>query len=220
MRVENNLLAFVLIAAIPSWADSAAAPAPEGRLGVIADFAQDVPLSVEASLREELVRLLPLDGLEIEWRRLDRGPVGDVFVRLVVVRFRGRCSPFEPVGRFRDANHTAMAFTHVSEGRVLPYIEVDCARVLQAVAESRWRLPHSGPLVAMGRALARVVAHEIYHVIAETLEHGRDGLAKAALSGKELTTPSAQFEPEDAARMRTRLRPAVAFSFRAANTSR
>ena len=33
---------------------------------------------------------------------------------------------------------------------------------------------------ALSRALARVVAHEIYHILAETTEHAGSGLAKAA----------------------------------------
>ena len=37
-----------------------------------------------------------------------------------------------------------------------------------------------------GRALARVVAHELIHMLSNSPEHGAAGVMKASLSGKEL----------------------------------
>ena len=37
-----------------------------------------------------------------------------------------------------------------------------------------------------GRALGRVLAHELYHIFARTCHHGQEGVAKTALSGKAL----------------------------------
>jgi hypothetical protein len=50
---------------------------------------------------------------------------------------------------------------------------------------------------AFGRALGRVVAHELYHVLARTLRHGVVGVAKACYSPVELTAVRFQFEPRE-----------------------
>ena len=39
----------------------------------------------------------------------------------------------------------------------------------------------------VGRALARVAAHEIYHIVAQTAEHQDKGIAKASFSTNDLT---------------------------------
>ena len=52
-----------------------------------------------------------------------------------------------------------------------------------------------GPQVepaTFGRALARVAAHEIYHIVAQTTEHQERGVAKAAFSVRDLM--SARFD--------------------------
>jgi hypothetical protein len=38
----------------------------------------------------------------------------------------------------------------------------------------------------MGRALGRVVAHELVHILTRSGNHAREGVAQTALSGKEL----------------------------------
>jgi hypothetical protein len=43
----------------------------------------------------------------------------------------------------------------------------------------------SNPSV-FGRALARIAAHEIYHIVAQTAEHQERGVAKAAFSTRDL----------------------------------
>jgi len=40
----------------------------------------------------------------------------------------------------------------------------------------------------LGRALGRIVAHELFHILADTTLHAHDGVARSALSRGELTT--------------------------------
>jgi hypothetical protein len=54
---------------------------------------------------------------------------------------------------------------------------------------------------APGRALARVLSHELYHVLARTTGHAREGVAKPSLAGADLSSAYLAFAPEDADRM-------------------
>jgi hypothetical protein len=51
----------------------------------------------------------------------------------------------------------------------------------------------------LGRALGRVVAHELYHIVAQTARHGRAGVAKPFHTPDDLRRDGASFEEEDRA---------------------
>ena len=54
----------------------------------------------------------------------------------------------------------------------------------------------------LGRALARVIAHEIYHIVAGTTDHHETGVAKAAFSARDLTGARFEFDNSSISRMR------------------
>jgi hypothetical protein len=49
----------------------------------------------------------------------------------------------------------------------------------------------------LGRAIGRLIAHEIYHMLMQTREHTRNGISKPCFSAADLTAN--RFEFEDAA---------------------
>ncbi len=53
-----------------------------------------------------------------------------------------------------------------------------------------------------GRAIARVLAHELYHVLAGTVSHSRQGVAQRALSGSQLVSDQLELNPEELDLMR------------------
>ena len=48
-----------------------------------------------------------------------------------------------------------------------------------------------------GRALARVLAHELYHIFANTMHHGSMGVAKESYSVQDLLTDDFQFREKE-----------------------
>src|SRR5262249_13086397 len=78
-----------------------------------------------------------------------------------------------------------LADTSISNGHVLPFFRVDCPRLIRMLGS---QLEPS----VLGRALARVIAHEIYHIVARTTDHQQNGVAKAVFSLRDLT--AARFE--------------------------
>ena len=190
----------------------AALPA-SGQVGFTALYTEfqhrPAPAVVEA-LQAEVESLLAPDGLRFEWRSL---PMTDnqVWMELAVVSFKGRCdvpplphnSSFEP----------RLGWTHITDGVVLPFSDVDCDAVRAYVQKALFALPAQSRETVFGRAIGRVMAHELLHVFARTKSHSSQGVDRPSLTVSELTTDHltlADREPQFRI-----LRPA---SLRASNT--
>ena len=52
--------------------------------------------------------------------------------------------------------------------------------------------------------MARVVAHELYHVLMRTTEHARAGVARSCFSSSDLLAERFEFEAATLARLRQR----------------
>ena len=147
--------------------------------------------AVIANLQTELASIFSPTGVQFEWRSLDDPRASEPVAELVVVKFKGDCSASLslPLGKM-DAG--ALGWTHVSDGDLLPFSDIDCDRV--------WRLIRPGMVAyegeaqnrAYGRALGRVLAHELYHIFGNTAKHGRGGVAKACYTTPELLAESFQ----------------------------
>lgn len=154
-------------------------------------FEQICPPDVVRSLRTEVQRVMKSADLRIWWVPCEDA-TDQIFQRLVVVRFRGRCEILRD--NRTDSKSRILASTHVSDGAILPYVDVYCSRVARMLPIETERHAFFTRLEALGRALGRVIAHELYHIFGQTQKHGRWGLAQPGLSGSELTEPGAWFE--------------------------
>ncbi len=99
----------------------------------------------------------------------------------------------EPVPFFYD-ERGPLAFTHSSDGMVLPFAEVACDKVRSSVNSALWGAQRKNSAMLFGRALGRVLAHEIYHVRAKTTHHSSRGVAKNRLSGAQLIADDLGFD--------------------------
>jgi cytochrome c553 len=189
----KNLLFFLALSALSAFGgtwDGSGAP-----LRIYTDFQRTPSPAVELALHNELVRLVAPIGLNLEWKSLAEPRDGEASPALVVITFIGRCDSvgFEP----HKINPGALAWTHISDGVILPFVDVDCelsreflqSRLLHFDARLRDAL--------FGRAIARLVAHELYHVFAETRHHGKEGVAEPACTVSELLSDTFRFaEPQ------------------------
>ena len=118
------------------------------------------------------------------------------FAALVVLELDGSCGM--PAGNYRIersvASGASLAETAISSGTVLPFSRIHCANLTRMI----------GPMLAeeagaqrdflYGRAMARVAAHEIYHVMVGSREHVHDGVAKASFSVPDLLDERFEFD--------------------------
>ena len=160
------------------------------------------------SLEQELKRLVAPAGVALTWRsNADRTQTHEEMGRIIVGKFAGNCS-VETVTSARAASRAqlTLAEASVSKGRVLPYFTVDCDHVIRTLAPMLQPLSPPMRQAILGRALARVIAHEIYHILAETTGHEDAGLAKAKLSLHDLTAPGIDLSPASLLRIRAAYR--------------
>ena len=122
---------------------------------------------------------------------------------LVVMRFKGKCQvegwaegavEFGPP----SVGSQALGSTEVVNGHVQPFSEIQCDRIREALTYLDPATGRKERQRALGVALARVVAHELYHMLAHTTQHAASGLAKASESLQDLVgQPEQSFGPRE-----------------------
>lgn len=153
-------------------------------VAIVTDAAVSLPPRASAEFRSEVERVLSMPEIRIVWRDLSGVSGEESFHRIVVVRFQGNCRAGGAADSGRQGE--ALGYTHRSDGRVLPFVAVDCGRVAAVLARHNILQYSLTAAEALGRALARVAAHELYHALTESAEHAGEGLAQPALSAREL----------------------------------
>lgn len=134
--------------------------------------------------------ILPL-GLRLDWRRLDSATGREVLAEILVVNFKGACQCGETIPRGRSG---ALGWTHVSEGEVLPFTDVDCDSIKKLMRAPLTFAPLPQRDRLLGKAMARVLAHEMYHFLTNTTRHAATGIAKPFFGPAELACPHLGFE--------------------------
>lgn len=135
-------------------------------------------------MKRELGAIMKGSGVQIDWRERSETTDSQSFANLVVVTFKGKCV-MEPVPYLYD-ERGPLAFTNSSDGAVLPFSEIACDKVRSSLRGAMWGGEYARADQLFGRALARVLAHELYHVLAGTSSHVESGVARRALSGADI----------------------------------
>ena len=163
-------------------------------------FQHAPPAAVVLALHDELETIMRPLGLRFEWRSLSAVSGDAVAVELAVLSFKGRCDAgsLQP----QRVASGALGWTHVSDGIILPFSDVDCDRIRAFVQKDLRAIGGGEREAVFGRAVARVVAHELYHIFANTSRHGSCGIGKAAYTVQELLAADFQFEPPESEALR------------------
>jgi hypothetical protein len=149
------------------------------------------------AMRREVARLMQTAGYDLEWRGPQDSNI-ETGAFLAVVELRGDCEAASgdvPSGS-TVSDVADLASTYISDGQVLPFSWVNCGNVSRLLAPAL--LDQRGrEEFLLGRAVGRVIAHEIYHMLMQTRGHTRNGISKPCFSAADLLAGS--FEFEDAA---------------------
>jgi hypothetical protein len=138
-----------------------------------------------SELKSELNSIMKETGRKLDVRFRSQAAPAETFEDVVMVKLKGTCK-MERLVQFMD-ERGPLAWTHSTDGVVLPFAEVSCDRIAKAVANAMWGGERKEADRLLGRALGRVLAHELYHILGKTHEHNEDGsLAKEAISAKQL----------------------------------
>lgn len=169
--------------------------ATEQRLAILMKFDRTPPAGVLESMQREVAAIFAPAGIQVAWRSLEKSDGREVFRHVVVVRFRGACSanPASLVELEPLLEENELAHALVRDGHALPFAEIHCDRVSAFLHP--WR--KAGQAATLGTAMGRVIAHELYHVLTNTLTHGQGDLSKARVSAEDLASRAATFSPEE-----------------------
>ncbi len=169
-------------------------------ISLYVQFQQEPPPAVADALHDELEAIMGPIGMRFEWHSMGVGGGSEVSVELAVVNFKGHCDAANLVSA--RSNPGALGWTHVSDGIILPFSDVDCDRIRNFVQRDLLTLAPEDREGTFGRAVARVLAHELYHIFANTARHGTWGVAKAAYTVQELLAHEFQFETRESEALR------------------
>jgi hypothetical protein len=171
-------------------------------LTVILDFKGPHSQTSVKEMEREAGLVLKSSGIRLNWRILGEGPT-EAYNRLVVMTFRGACE-YDPVPPRYDESGP-LALTRMTDGEILPFGEVDCARLASSVRYAMSGGDYSRADKLVGRAMGRVVAHELVHMLTKSTRHGSEGVEKASLSGKQLIEESLPLSLFDIDRLKREL---------------
>jgi hypothetical protein len=156
------------------------------------------PVSLR-EMQKETAGIIGMSGIRLGWTTLDDASSGN-FKDLVVMSFLGSCiveaAPplYDELGPY--------AFTRTANGAVQPFGQVDCDHVAGSVRTAMGPGDLSRADLLMGRALGRVVAHELVHMLTKSGQHAHEGVQKSALSGKQLISASLPLSAMDIDRLK------------------
>jgi len=187
------------LAALPALGEH-----PEASLAPIAvytRFQHEPPPAVFDALQNEVNSIMAPTGLRFSWHSLSVAHRGVVAVKSAVITFKGACdvNGLTP----HNSKPGPLGWTHISDGVILPFAEVDCQGIRGFIQKQLLTIPSQDREGAYGRALGRVLAHELFHIFANTMRHGSCGIAKSKYTVQELLSPKFQFEAPESLALRT-----------------
>ena len=153
------------------------------------------------AMGREAAHILKKSGVSLLWRVGDPGQSVDGMI--VVVKLVGRCDMDGPAAILMTG---PLGWSHEANGVVLPFSDLACDNIRGQVQSAQVA---GNPLrgnVLLGRAMGRVLAHELYHIVADTSVHADDGVTQSALSARELTSGQLEFRRSDVEAMQNGLR--------------
>lgn len=142
------------------------------------------------AMEAESKRIAKQAGIHVRFVERSQA-AAEQFTDLVVFRMKGKCVMDTMPALLDERGPYAWAFT--ADGNVLPFGEVKCDRVRESIKTALHPSDYRKADELFGRALGRVVAHELYHMLANTKKHGKSGVAKDALSAQQLIAEKLDF---------------------------
>lgn len=153
-------------------------------------------------MKREANALMDSAGYSLEWRNLSGQAAEAVEAPIVVVELRGICQPLEhPAALPPLATPSSLASTAVSDGEVLPFSWLECETLSRMLAPV---LPNDDRRTDFlyGRAMGRLVAHELYHILTKGRDHDGGGIGKSRFSAQDVLSEHFVFDTPALAKLR------------------
>ena len=168
---------------------------PHRKLVVYLKTAAGQPLAPADEMKREVDALMEGAGYSVSWRSPGDFGQDEGDAAVIVSEFQGVCEVPRPGAILAPPDAGAiLASTAVSDGEVLPFIDVDCATVARLLGPALLDQASGRRTFLYGRALGRVVAHELFHALTGTREHDQSGIAKHSFRASDILGEHFEFE--------------------------
>lgn len=155
---------------------------------VLLDFVEASPSVSLTKIKKTFDRVFANSPIQVEVKLKSAVQSESQNGELLVFTMKGRCiAEALPVGALPD-DRGALAMAYTTDGTILPFGEVRCDKLRASLERmyGRGQLPaHSA---ALELAIAHVLAHEIYHMLASSAAHTKTGVTKQSLSPQDLVS--------------------------------
>jgi hypothetical protein len=152
-------------------------------------------------MQHELATLMQTAGYRVAWEGPGDSP--DTESAIAVVQLRGDCRAPSPHDAVKPVEPGAsLASTAVDGDRVLPFSWINCDTLTQMLAPSLATVQPGRKDFLYGRAMGRLLAHELYHMLVNKRGHETSGIGKASFSAKDVLGESFTFEESTLAEFR------------------
>ncbi len=166
------------------WAGDESLPP---RIGIFLDFDRDPAPAAIQEMEREVGVLLADTGARFSWLMLNKDTRSQTFDDLAVLRFRGNCHmPTRELLTVADGAKFTLGAAELDSGLVTSYSNVECDQITKCIASLLQSSCEPDRQVAFRRALGRVVAHELYHILARTKKHTHTGISRSVQSPFDL----------------------------------
>ncbi len=190
-RLLTRAPLFAALIAVSLFAD----PQPQPRVTLLLQFENERSEQSVEAMKREVVKILKDADISFDFRVMSELGPDDTFSDLIVVKFKGTCKMETYLAPPDERG--PLAWTHTTSTEVQPFSEVQCDKVRVSVRSAMWAGDVKRGDELLGRALGRVLAHEIYHIMAGARGHGSKGVAKTAISGAQLISNSLDMHPDE-----------------------
>jgi hypothetical protein len=161
---------------------------------------EGISVGIVDEMQRETGVLMQSAGIRVQWSRPPERPDIESGL-LIVVNFAGACTSDPELLSGMEVSSRILAFTPLDRGNVLPFSTVDCTALGKFLSPALTQEPKVYRDYLYGRSMGRILAHELYHVIAQTSGHSHAGVGEAAVTLRELTSDDFFFGKDALARM-------------------
>jgi hypothetical protein len=167
---------------------------------IVMQFSEGFSPQALQEMQAEADRIVRKAGLRLAFRHRHEAEQ-ESYNELIFFKMSGRCE-MDAFPALLD-ERGPLAFTFTTDGQILAFGEVKCDRLRQSIKTAMVGADFAQGNQLLGRAMGRVLAHELYHMIARTKGHGKGGVARESLSARQLIAEQLDLSDHDCAFVRS-----------------
>jgi len=191
---------FLTVFNLSSSAEPMIVSSCEPPVTVYTHFEQGHSALLLETVKEEVRSIMAPVGLQLQWRSVETHTQAALSSELAVVSFKGKCRMDDLL--LQPVDSGGLGWTYARDGHVSPFSDVDCDRIRQFINSAVIRTKWEDRDAVLGRALGRVLAHELYHIFSDSKQHARNGVTKAVFTPRDLLSDNLTLEQKDANALR------------------